>query len=152
MPPAQMNVHSFGSARKIQTITECPPLLFFQKGRWTFWTTCNFNHFFLTHCKYEKHEHYCTKSTFYTLLCLFTWETFSAHDTNSSIQIQYWNQRWDYTDLPNLYFLSWVKNWIEQNDGMVTWYNIRNKVHVVLDLTDWAILTNNLRHNKEICM
>ena len=92
MPPAQMNVHSFGSARKIQTITECPPLIFVQKGRWTFWTTCNFNHFFLTHCKYEKHEHYCTKSTFYTLLCLFTWETFSAHDTNSSIRIQYWNQ------------------------------------------------------------
>ena len=56
-------------------------ITFYLIVRWTFWTTCNLSHSFLTHCKYEKHEHYCTKSTFYTLLCLFTWETFSAHDT-----------------------------------------------------------------------
>ena len=51
-------------------------LTFYPIVRWTFWTNCNLNHSFLTHCKYEKHEHYCTKRTFYTLLCLFTWESF----------------------------------------------------------------------------
>ena len=83
--------------------------------RWPFWTTCNFYHSFLTHCKYEKHEHYCTKSTFYTLLCLFTWETFSAHDTNCSIQNKMMDTRKEIIQICQIciIFIS-LKNWIEQ--------------------------------------